>query len=199
MNIEKATSQPFQVSRIMKEEPERLEMILTVALISLTKSMNAKHTMDSAQIDECMVLLIERYWYFKPEEFLLIFKMGKMGDFGTDYNRLDILTIFQWCKIYCEKHRAPHFEKLNDGMKPEPVPVDSILSQYATLKTQTIQSGTNDLKNRLSAKKQASVKEEFQIYYREQYAKEKDKFGFDLQKFDAAMEIVKRKLGIEHE
>lgn len=197
MNVDLATSFEFQMSAINRAEPEFLEYSINLAIVGLTRSMNQKNSMDGDQIDECAILIIDKYWFIKPEEILLVFKMAKTGEFGTDFNRLDALTIFQWIEIYLAKHRAPHFEKLNQAMKPDALSQEVVLQSYTTLMEQTKQSATNDLRESLKSKnREKSAKDTFTKFYAESYNQQKGQPDFNLARFEAGMDIVKKKMGL---
>lgn len=202
MSVQLATSFEFQISSINREQPEYLEMSVSLAILALTKSMNQKNSMDGDQIDECAQLIISKYWYLKPEEILLVFKMAKTGEFGTDFNRLDALTIFQWIDRYEGSTRAVWLEKKNKAMRPDNlVSQDQVLQNFANLMQQTIETGTNDQKKFLKAMSEAKEKKakegknaEFAELYAKEYNLRKGKPDFSLEKFEAEMNKLKKKL-----
>ena len=133
MTLEIAVSQENQISKLRVTEPDTLELLISLMIESVASSLNSKNTMDAYQIDECCLLLIEKYWMLRPEEILLVFKNAKLGQYGTDFNRIDILTISGWIDKYINFERTPYFEKLNSTYTPEVVPDEKFMQKYNDL------------------------------------------------------------------
>lgn len=62
--------------------------------------MNVGKTMNNTQIAETARLLYQEYYFWKPEEIRLCFDKGKMGKYGTTYDRLDGQILKEWLDSY---------------------------------------------------------------------------------------------------
>lgn len=86
---------------------------LTNLVARLANSFNiGEKNLSNEQVIEIVYLLIERYYYLKLEELILIFKKAKFGEYGKNYHRLDVQVIFEWIELYySSEERAVLLEK----------------------------------------------------------------------------------------
>ena len=68
---------------------------------------------------ETMRLIVERYRNFRIDDFKMVFKMAKLGDFGPVYNRMDGPTILDWFKKYNEKREETRSQMARNRMFDE--------------------------------------------------------------------------------
>lgn len=117
-----------------------LELIVSLMIELLASSLNAANTLNDTQVDECTLLIIEKYWMLRPEEILLVFKKAKLGEYGTDYNRLDIMTICKWLNRYIDEERTPFFERQNQQLKPDLISQSEFDEKYNQLRDERTNS-----------------------------------------------------------
>ena len=83
--------------------------ILNRVLTSLNDSINIGTKMNSDQIFETSVTILNEHWSMKLDEVLNCLKMAKNGYFGKIYG-IDQPTIMGWLKEYDEKHKGVFLE-----------------------------------------------------------------------------------------
>lgn len=62
-------------------------------------------TMGAVQVAQTADLIIEEYYFLKPDDFKLCFSRAKKGIYGKVYDRIDGQVIFDWLNTY-EKGRG---------------------------------------------------------------------------------------------
>lgn len=62
-------------------------------LIELNEYCGVQRKMSVAQIDQCAKLMVSRYGWLKPQEFMMFFLMFKSGEFGRFYGAIDPMVI----------------------------------------------------------------------------------------------------------
>ena len=76
------------------------QALLTLILKDCVDFFNCGKTMSDSQLAHTINLILERYYYFKPEDFKLCFNHAKNGVYGKIYDRMDGNTILEWLNIY---------------------------------------------------------------------------------------------------
>ena len=66
----------------------------TVLFFNVGKMMNAN------QVGATANMIIEEYYYLKPDDFKLCFNRAKKGYYGKVYDRIDGQVIFDWLNAY---------------------------------------------------------------------------------------------------
>jgi hypothetical protein len=97
--------------------------ILFGMIFRASQFFNITNTMNDAQMIDTSALLLEKYGYESLEDFSLIFKRAKMGDFGKTFNRLDGQIIFEWANKHFEQ-KIEYREKQHQRIKATVDPVD---------------------------------------------------------------------------
>lgn len=113
MTIEVAVSQPDQISKLRSMDEAVLEKVMMVLVNSLAESFNVKNNFSPAQMYECATLIIERFWYMRPEEIMYAFRQAKIGRYGTSYNRIDTQVVLEWIDKYDKEDRQAAFDIKN--------------------------------------------------------------------------------------
>lgn len=82
-----------QICVLRLEDERTLKQAIGELLNQFRESLNITNTLTPYQSYEISGLLIEKFWYFTVNDFLLAFKKIKLGEYGTIYNRIDIATL----------------------------------------------------------------------------------------------------------
>jgi len=86
--------------RIIAQDEEQVWNGLLNLLKSLEVSMNIREKLDDAQAFEIVVELTREFKGLTIDEFIYCFRKAKLGHYGKDYNRMDILSISLWLREY---------------------------------------------------------------------------------------------------
>jgi len=70
--------------------------------------------MNAVQIARAADLILEKFYYFKIEDFKLCFENAKMGFYGQVFGRIDLQILFGWLTQY-ENERADAAELITQG------------------------------------------------------------------------------------
>lgn len=84
-----------QISTLTHRYPALSKTFITFALSDLVLFFNVGNTMNEAQLENTVDLLIEHYWYLRPPELKYCFNQIKLGKYGAMYNRIDGAVIFE--------------------------------------------------------------------------------------------------------
>ncbi len=106
-----ALSSGEQLSVLGKQDKKVLLKALSALITQLRQSLNVGKNLDTLQVYECASLLIEKYWYFRLEEFVYVFKQVKLGKYGKVYDRLDVQVISEWLHLYDTTERLAELER----------------------------------------------------------------------------------------
>jgi hypothetical protein len=85
---------------------------LDVQLSKLVLHLNLKWNLSDFQVSQIVEDLLEKYPHESIEDFILVFKRARMGEFGELF-RLDGAVIFGWMNIYLEEKYAVIENKLH--------------------------------------------------------------------------------------
>lgn len=125
----------LQISKLKAESKSELVQALNNLVFNTSKSLNITNTLNEIQILEISMMVIEKYWFLKLDELVLIFKKAKTGEFGKMYNRLDIQIICEWIETYLKsEERAVYFEKKNTEHKKKEIDVKLMPQLYEKYK-----------------------------------------------------------------
>lgn len=72
---------------------------------------NVGKTMGKNQVANLALLIIEEFYFFKPDDFKLCFNRAKKGLYGKVYDRLDGQVIFEWLNTYRKERCSTAEEK----------------------------------------------------------------------------------------
>lgn len=117
---------------VIKKE-QGIESVKDIIIIELAKCVTFFHVteqMSTPQIEETVSLIIEEYYYFKPEDFVLCFNNAKKGKYGNVFNRIDGAVIFEWLN----KYQAERSEAAQVNVKTVPEPREGNIKSFADLK-----------------------------------------------------------------
>lgn len=99
LTIQDCIASPWQVSKLLRERPEELMLVVCVLIEELMFALNVP-TLTDAQVAYIAKALVHKFWHFKVEDFVLCFRNIKYAEYGNIYNRIDIHTICQFCQRY---------------------------------------------------------------------------------------------------
>lgn len=84
-------------------------------IFSLTDFFNVPKMTDG-QVAETTSLLMDEFYYLKPEDFKLCFTNAKKGNYGQIFNRIDGQILFEWLNKYMvERTEFVAVKKQNDN------------------------------------------------------------------------------------
>lgn len=86
--------------QIANLHPEAVQEALINLLKALESSLNIKEKLKLHQVLEIATEVAREYKSLSLEEIILCFRNGKLGYYGKDYNRMDIITISTWLREY---------------------------------------------------------------------------------------------------
>lgn len=103
LNIRVIIDQALPICELKRNlEPGDVERSIDIALTRLNESLNLKWKLNSGQIEMCVNDLVAKYPNETVEDFILIFRKARQGEFGEIY-RLDSAVIFGWMEYYLEE------------------------------------------------------------------------------------------------
>ena len=105
----KSDSKPLAVIR--KENPVQATLIVEGFIVSAMGLVRAGKRISENEIPAVASLLLEDFYYFKPEDFQVCFKNGIKGLYGPTFDVLDATTFISWCSKYSDE-RATEAQKM---------------------------------------------------------------------------------------
>jgi len=91
------------IAKIKKSFGEnKLRAFLAKIIIDVVTFFNVGKTMNDIQAAQTADLIIDEYYFFKPDDFKLCFTRAKKGLYGKVYDRIDGQIIFDWLNSYCK-------------------------------------------------------------------------------------------------
>lgn len=132
-----------QINRVAA--PGEVEVAIDIALTKLVGNLNLKWNLNDCQIKTIVEDLVDKYPNETIEDFILIFKRARQGEFGELY-RLDSAVIFGWMERYLEEkyvalERSLDNEKENLNKPIKPVcEIDRLKAWKATVDAITVKS-----------------------------------------------------------
>lgn len=87
--------------RLQNEKGEGyVKALLTLLIIDTVDFLNIGKTMNNNQVMQTVELILEDYWHYKVDHFVLVFNKAKKGYFGKQYDRIDGQVIFSWLEQF---------------------------------------------------------------------------------------------------
>lgn len=87
--------------RLINEKGEGyVKALLTLLIIDTVDFLNIGKTMNNNQVMQTVSLILEDYWHYKVDHFVLLFNKAKKGYFGKQYDRIDGQVIFSWLEQF---------------------------------------------------------------------------------------------------
>lgn len=119
MTIEKAIAGTALVnmSRSIGEK-NTLKVVYTL-ILNVSNYFNVAHSMNQDQALQTATLILDKYPLETVEDFVMIFKLAKRNEFGTNLHRIDGTVIFDWCAKYFDMKYAKKDELHNREVKSE--------------------------------------------------------------------------------
>lgn len=92
--------------------------MLNILVVDAVLFFNVGKSMDADQVKQTVQLILEEYYYFKPEDFKLCFKKAMKGHYGKVYDRIDGPVIFEWLNQH-DFERTQIVEEVRSGQNRE--------------------------------------------------------------------------------
>lgn len=133
------------IVRISKENGEQIAIsMMRTLIVDVVKFFNLGKSMGASQVHQTAELILESYGQYKFDDWRLCFKMAKLGQFGTIYDRIDGNVIFDWFDKYLEIRfsefetaRAKENRMLNEPVKSDPTPMPDYIKELIEKKVVT--------------------------------------------------------------
>jgi hypothetical protein len=109
-SVERCMKAPAIQPLMMAVGRERIKEFIEARLIWLVSQLNVANTMTPQQIDFASETLLERYPTESLADFVLCFKRGAQGYYGSTYHQLDTSVIMGWMANYIEE-KAMYVER----------------------------------------------------------------------------------------
>lgn len=93
-------NQALDGKRILAEDQDDVIAALLNLLKALEASLNVKQKLDEAQAFEIVLEIAREFRMLTLDEIVYCFRKAKLGHYGKDYNRIDILSISLWLREY---------------------------------------------------------------------------------------------------
>jgi hypothetical protein len=170
-SVEKIMKAPVLSSLISTIGKARVKECIEARLIWLVAQSNVANNMNSIQINFAADTLLERYPNESLADFLLCFKRGAQGYYGSTYHQLDTSVIMSWMEKHLQE-KAMYIERdLTTAKKTEddnePIKID-----YEAHKKRVEDKRRKDEEDknaRIEAKKAEIYKEDGFQSFRETY------------------------------
>lgn len=103
LTIAKIVNESLPLVEMMRvTSSKEVARTIDVALTKLVASVNVGNNISDYQIKEIVEDLIDKYQHETIEDFILVFKKARLGEFGTIYN-LHSAVIFEWMEKYLDQ------------------------------------------------------------------------------------------------
>jgi hypothetical protein len=79
----------------------KAKALLVFIVTDALSCFNVGKTMNDTQIALMVELILEEYYFLKPDDFKLMFKQAVMCVYGQVYDRIDVQVICSWLQQYC--------------------------------------------------------------------------------------------------
>lgn len=83
--------------------PIVVQVFLSKAINKCVGTFKVGQKMDKADLMETAQIIMNDYYYLKPEEIKYVLEGAKRGDYGQVFNRVDLPVVLGWFKSYDEK------------------------------------------------------------------------------------------------
>jgi len=80
-----------------------LASLISMLILQTASYLNLSNNINEDQSLETAFLLLEKYPHETIDDFIVMFKNAKKGEYGEIYNRLDGQLIFKWMEKYLEE------------------------------------------------------------------------------------------------
>lgn len=94
------------------ENTREIKQSIDIQLTKLVAMLNLKWSLTDFQIKQIVEDLVEKFPHETVEDFILVFKKARQGEFG-ELTRLDSVVIFKWVEKYLEQKYDALVDKLN--------------------------------------------------------------------------------------
>lgn len=96
------SSPTCSIAKFKAEVGETKARALVVYILAdVVQNLNVGKTMNDLQIARTADLILDEFFYLKPEDFKLCFDRALMGKYGVAFDRLDTQIVFSWLYKYC--------------------------------------------------------------------------------------------------
>ena len=83
--------------------PLVVQVFLSKAIYKCVDTFKVGQKMDKADLMETAQIVMNDYYYLKPEEIKFVLEGAKRGEYGQVFNRVDLPVVLGWFRSYDEK------------------------------------------------------------------------------------------------
>lgn len=143
--------------------------IVIIALTDLANYFNVGNNFNGQQLAQTAELIIDRFYWLKPDDFKLAFDKAKQAQYGISYNRIDGAVIFEWMEKYIQE-RAEYFAHENSKTAELPAirtnDTKKMLDIYRMALTEELnRQATNERKEELRSEAIQAWHQEYQDHF----------------------------------
>jgi hypothetical protein len=156
-------SNNFSLAKLRAEYGEMTaKALLSMIIIETVDFFNVGKTMSDRQIAQTIDLILEDYFEYKPDFFVLCFNRAKKGAYGKSFDRIDGQIIFEWLAQFeyeylseIEHVRTQEKKQIERDVVPTAVPViDDPMNAPVPMPDYVKETLVNMTKNKILPSKQ---------------------------------------------
>ncbi len=126
-SIEKILDEPKVCELVLETGKQTLIEFVSAELINLAGQLNVSHNLHPHQVDAIAEHLVTNYPTESMADFVLVFRRGAFGHYGSDFHRIDGSTIGNWMQKHSEE-KAYYLERDNQKAKEESKSKDVVVN-----------------------------------------------------------------------
>jgi len=135
-----------------------VKALLTLLIIDTADFLSVGKSMSNNQVMQTVNLILEDYWHYKIDHFVLCFNRAKKGYFGKQYDRIDGQVIFSWLEQFDLEFSADvETERRNEAKRIEK---DILSNQKGVPMPENVKALITDLGKKETVFKQIEISEE---------------------------------------
>mgnify|MGYP000522076099 CR=1 FL=1 len=99
-----------------------LRVFMVKVLNDLVDFFSVGKSMGAVQVAQTVDLIIDEYYFLKPDDFKLCFNRAKKGLYGKVYDRIDGQVILEWLGLYVKERNSAAEDISVNGSKSWDIP-----------------------------------------------------------------------------
>jgi len=150
--VEAMNSPNPEIAKIKKSNGMDAALAILAEIIrNGLKFFNVGKGMDAEQVLLTAGLILEDYYFLKPDDIAVVFRLAGKGRFGRIYDRIDSAIILEWVGEYCHDRFS---EGANMTLKASNKPTEQLLLESSTNISPEIKEALKRLYSEFEQKKE---------------------------------------------